>query len=128
MQQNQGISSPTTAGQKTSNQTLSVLLQIDGNKMMINKAPLKFIEDDEEAEEVQVLPILKFIVKKGQRIEGKITHLVKGDDDQAQLPTLIGIYNSTDAAQTTIGEDASVSLSEMEQVGKKYRLSLVVES
>lgn len=128
MQQNQGISSPTTAGQKTSNQTLSVLLQIDGNKMMINKAPLKFIEDDEEAEEVQVLPILKFIVKKGQRIEGKITHLVKGDDDQAQLPTLIGIYNSTDAAQTTIGEDASVSLSEMEQVGKKYRLNLVVES
>ena len=87
---------------------------------MIKHAPLKFIDDDEEAEEVQVLPILKFIERKGQTIEGKITHLVKGDGDQAWMPTLIGVYNSNDTAQTTIFEDASICLSEMEEVRKKW--------
>ena len=87
---------------------------------MIKNAPLKFIDDDEEEGEVQVLPILKFIERKGQTIDGKITHLVKGDDDQAEMPTLIGVYNSNDAAQNTIGEDASIGLSEMEEVRKKW--------
>lgn len=41
---------------------------------------------------------------------------------------MIGIYNSSNAAQTTICEEASISLSEMEQVGKKWKLQLVVES
>lgn len=59
-----------------------MLLQIDGNKMRIMGAPLKFLDEDEpEPEEVQVLPILKFIERKGQQVDGKITHLVKGDDD-----------------------------------------------
>ena len=82
MHQNQNVSSPATAGLKQSSQTLSVLLQIDGDKMMIKGAPLKFLDDDEaEPEEVQVLPILKFIERKGQQIDGKITHLVKGDEN-----------------------------------------------
>lgn len=97
---------------------------------MIKGAPLQYAEDDADAEEVQVLPILKFIEKKGQRIDGKITHLVKDGegDNQTQLPSLIGIYNASDAAQTTIGDDACIPLAEMEQIRKKWQLNLVVES
>ena len=51
-QQNQNIQSPTTAGQKSSSKTLSVLLSVNGEKMMIKHAPLKFIDEDEDAEEV----------------------------------------------------------------------------
>lgn len=97
MQAQQNIASPAHVGQKLTNQTISVLLQVDGERMMIRGAPLQYVEDDADTEEVQVLPILKFIEKKGQRIDGKITHLVKDGEDQTQLPSLIGIYNARDA-------------------------------
>ena len=56
-------------------------------------------DNDPSTEEIQVLPILRFIDKKGQKIEGKVTQLIKQEDDPSGEPMLVflGIISSTES-------------------------------
>ena len=87
--------------------------------------PVQLNPEDEDGDEAFVLPILKFIERKGQKIDGKITYLSHADGES--IKSLVGIY-SVDQSQNTIDEDTVICLSEMGMVGKKRLLTLIVES
>ena len=89
------------------------MLSINGTKTLkINKIPLIF-NSEYDHKEVQVRPILEHIEQKGEKIDGKITYLAKGDEVQ----TLIGIYNSL---KGPFCEDFCIKLSDMEETREKY--------
>ena len=116
----------TPAQVKGGSQSIVVFVEVTGQeKMRIPNVPAKLNPDDEEGDEAFVLPILKFIERKGQKIDGKITYL--SNDDGEVHKSLIGIY-SKDESQNTIDEETVINLSEMELVGKKRHLNLIVES
>ena len=59
--------------------------------------------------------------KKGQKLDGKVTQLIKQEDDPSGAPTLgiLGIYSSADARKTTIAEETFVSLDDIDTVKGK---------